>query len=337
VISLFAVQLIFNSCLQEKDMSALDQETETFLASMAAQNAPRLCDLPVAEARQALSQLTSAGLIETPALAAVEDRLITGRNGDIHIRIYRSLNDGGSLLPVILFFHGGGFVLGDCDSHDTITRYMAGKVSALVISVDYRLAPEHKFPAGLNDCYDTLLWASGHAATLGGDARRIAVVGDSAGGNLSAALCLKARDEKGPAICYQVLAYPCMIMEGSSNFASRRSFAEGYFLTHDDIKWLAGLYTNSPADSTNPLVSPLLAKNLSGLPPALVITAGFDPLRDEGIAYAGRLAEAGVETTYRCFETTIHGFLSFAAIISAGREGLAFIAQSLSRAFTSES
>ncbi|MBN1532007.1 MAG: alpha/beta hydrolase, partial [Spirochaetes bacterium] len=211
--------------------------------------------------------------------------------GTIPVRIY--LPRRGTPLPVVVYYHGGGWFMGNIDTHDGICRLLAQRSEAAVVSVGYRLAPEYTFPAAAEDAYAGLLWAQAHAATFGGDGSRMAVMGDSAGGNLAAAVALMARDRKGPTLSYQVLVYP-VTDAASTDTGSYRAFASGYYLTKKYMEKFIALYLPDPKDRRDPRVSPLMAEDLSGLPPATVFTAEFDILRDEGEAYAGRLEAAGV-------------------------------------------
>jgi len=236
----------------------------------------------------------------------VQNLTIAGPGGEIPLRIYKGQENG--RLPVIVFFHGGGFVLGSIQSHENVVRQMAVETGALVISVDYRLAPEHPFPAGLDDCYAAVQWAEAHAAGYGGDPAQLAVAGDSAGGNLAAAVCLRARAEGGPAIGMQALLYPATIMRDDDSESSRQFV--GYVLYEEDLLHFHDWYMGETGQEENPYASPLLAKDLSQLPPAYVLTAGMDPLRDQGKAYADRLRAAGVPVVYRNYEGMLHGFLN---------------------------
>ena len=239
-------------------------------------------------------------------LFKVSDRNIRVRNGEIPIRIYQATD--AENLPVIMFFHGGGFVLSDINSHDMVCRRIARDNKAVVISVDYRLAPEYKFPIPLHDCYDATVWASQNAAIHKGDVSRLTVMGDSAGGNLSAAVCLMARDLGGPKIKYQVLIYPCT--DGSLSSDSINKYGEGYFLTKKMMVWFIEHYKSKEEDIYSPYMSPLLAKDLTNLPPAFVFTAEYDPLKDEGRQYAERLKAAGNRVIYKDYGGLIHGFIN---------------------------
>ncbi len=219
----------------------------------------------------------------------------------------------------MVFFHGGGWVTGDLDRHDPLCRELTSRIGCLTVSVDYRLAPENKFPAGLNDCYAAVQWVANNASAIGADAKRVSVCGDSSGGNLAAATSLIARDRGGPEIVYQALLYP--VMDSSLDTASQRRLAEG-FLTRARMAWYWNQYVGSEADRVNPYASLAHAADLRHLPPAVIITAEFDPLKDEGAAYAERLRQTGVQVTYQCYEGTIHGFISFAAVIDKGKEAI---------------
>jgi acetyl esterase len=262
----------------------------------------------------------------------VEDRKLAGTGHQVPVRLYwPRAASAGERLPIVVHFHGGGWAMGDLDTHDRIARYYCKHADAIVINVDYRRPPEDKFPAAVDDSYLATCWAADHANELGGDPARIAVAGDSAGGNLAAVVCQIAKANKRPAIAFQALAYPATDLDLTKSYASRARFGGGeYFLSTRDMEWFASFYLeNTRNDVNDPRASPLAAKDLSGLPPAVVVTAGFDPLHDEGRAYADRLKAAGVSVDYRCFEETIHAFMSFAPIIPAGEEGLAFVADKI--------
>ncbi|WP_433654893.1 alpha/beta hydrolase [Nocardia sp. CA-128927] len=264
-------------------------------------------------ARRALSRTKQP---PGPELSRVQDRVIPGAPG-IPVRIYWPAS-GSAPHPVIVYFHGGGFVLCGLDSHDAICRMLAAGVSAIVIAVDYRLAPEHKYPAAVEDAYRAVAWAHANAAELGGDPERLVVAGDSAGGNLATVTCLRARDNDGPPIAFQLLLYPWL--DFLSELPSRRDNAEGYYLTANHLRWFEQQYLNEPSEAALPHVSPLRAPDLAKLPPALVITAEYDPLRDEGEAYGLRLSEAGVPTrTYRA-DGLFHSFLAMMDFLPGAQE-----------------
>jgi len=307
----------------------LDPQTKAFLEQAAAEGGPALHELPVQDARAMLKEITAAMDAPRQEVHKFERREIPGTNGNIPVRLYWpdiSPNET-VLLPVLLLFHGGGFALGDLDTHENMARFYCHNARVIVISVDYRLAPEYRFPAGLDDCYDTLCWVQENAVSLGANPEKLAVTGDSAGGCLSAAICQLARDRRRPPIAFQALVYPVLTLELETNYPSRTSMGTGeYFLGQKDMEWFNSLYLNSPNEVNDTRVSPALMQDLSGLPPALILTAGYDPLRDEGAEYAKRLRAAGVEVEYYCFEGAIHGFLSFSGALDIGADGLQMVA-----------
>jgi acetyl esterase len=264
---------------------------------------PALGSLPVPETRQAFAGIAAFGGPPEP-LAKVELRRIPGPSGEIPLRIYTP--EGTGPFPGIVYFHGGGWVIGTLDTHDGVCRQLAKRSGAVVVSVDYRLAPEHKFPAAPEDCYAATLWVAENAAKIGADARRLAVGGDSAGGNLAAVVSLMARDRAQPKIAFQLLIYP--VTDYSYDTASYRENADGYLLTKDSMVWFWNHYLRSAGDGAQPYASPLRARDLKGLPPAMVVTTEFDPLRDEGEAYAERLRQAGVPVKLKRYDGLIHGF-----------------------------
>jgi acetyl esterase len=307
----------------------LDAGSAAFLEAGRASGARPLAEQTPAEFRTTVRAGSLALGPPAEVMHAIENRLIRGSGTDVAVRIYtpRPLNTGESL-PLVVHYHGAGWVGGDLDTHDAIARYYAKHVDAIVIAVDYRLAPEHRFPAAVNDAYAAAAWAATHAHELWGDAARLAVTGDSAGGTLAAVVCQLARDRGTPRIAYQALLYPATDLTTGSSYPSRNAFGGGdYFLSTADMFWFRAQYLTDPdTEARDARVSPLVEANLRGLPPALVVTAGYDPLRDEGKAYADRLNAAGVPVEYRCFESTVHAFVSFAAMIPVGLEALAFVA-----------
>ena len=316
----------------------LDKTTQALLDSLAEQGGGGLHELSLEDARNALLGMTLELDIPRTELADVRNLDIPVGDGRIQLRIYLPEGAGGAPLPILMVFHGGGFALGDLETHDNLCRYYAKEAGAVVVAVHYRRSPEHKFPAAPEDCYAALCWAAENAASFGGDPARVAVTGDSAGGNLSAVVCQLAKTRGGPKISFQALVYPAVNMDRSKGHPSRQAFGQGeYFLSLEDFEWLNGMYFSDEAAEVKDLrASPILEQNLNDLPPALVITAGFDPLVDEGKEYADRLAAAGVPTEYKCFEGTIHGFMSFAGALDAGKEGLALVASCLREAFGGE-
>jgi acetyl esterase/lipase len=313
----------------------LDDKTRAFLDMLHAGGGKPLDETPVSDFRAGVVALSQQIGGTAEEVHRVVNRTIPVSGREIGVRIYspRGATNGAGL-PIVMHYHGAGFVAGNLDSHDVPARHYCRHADALVVSVDYRLAPEHKFPAAVEDCYGAFMWTHDHAAELGGDPERIAVVGDSAGGNLSAVVCQLAKSRGGPAISFQALVYPSTdFRDDAKQYASRAEYGGGeYFLSNRDIAWFQSLYLGSPDQIDDPRASPAAARDLARLPPALVVTAGFDPLRDEGKAYADRLAAAGVAVEYKCFDSTIHAFMSFSAAIPLGREGLALVANRLSKA-----
>ena len=305
----------------------LDLEVAVLLKLMPAPPTPGT--ISVAEERERMRKLVESFSENPLPLERVENRSIPGSAGEIPVRMYWPTADPN--LPILLYFHGGGFRVGDLDTHDGICRALAKSAGVLVVSVDYRLAPEHPWPAAVNDCYAALEWVSKHAGEIGGDRDRIAVGGDSAGGNLSAVTALKARDLNGPAMAFQLLIYPSTNL-ASMDTDSWNTLGDGYFLTREGVNFMRGEYVPDLTDRKRPDVSPLFAKDHSGLPPALVITAEFDPLKDEGEAYAKKLAAAGVPVRHLRYDGVIHGFFGI-PIFRKGRASLADAAEALREAF----
>ena len=275
----------------------------------------RKTTLPLAENVESVFKVLNT---EVP-IAALDDE--AGNSGPLAVRIYYPLAAEGnaSTLPAILFFHGGGFVACDLDTHDGMCRAICNASASVVVSVDYRLAPEARFPAAPEDAYRALLWLNQEAGALGVDANAISVCGDSAGGNLAAVLCLLARDRQGPKIQKQILIYPVTSL--GCDTESHHKFAEGYFLGREQMQWFWQHYLGDTATAVTPYVD-LLAADVSSLPPAVIVTAEYDPLCDEGKLYADRLKAAGSTVEYRCAAGQIHGFCSFADHIPQGREVL---------------
>ncbi len=284
----------------------LDPEVQRYLAEQAALNQPPPGTLTAQQQRDGM---------RSRRVMRVEDRTIPGPGGAIPIRIYTPPLPGA--LPALVYFHGGGFVIGDLDTSDFRCRLTTEWVGCVVVSVDYRMAPEHIFPAAAEDCYAATAWVAAHAAELRVDPARIAVGGDSAGGNLAAVVALMARDEGTPALMFQLLGYP--VTDANFETASYRENAEGHGLSLAQMRWFWDLYVPDLEERSNPLAAPLRAESLAGLPPALVATAEFDPLRDEGEAYARRLAEAGVKVELRRYDGLIHGFFGQTADFAAAR------------------
>jgi acetyl esterase len=283
----------------------LDPQAAALLEELESGIAPPSSTLSVATGRQLLEELFA---VEDPEpVGERTDIEIQGPNGPIPLRLYAPAGEGP--FPVLVFFHGGGWVRGSIEAYDGLCRRLTNGADCLVVSVEYRRAPEHPFPAGFEDCYAATEWAQRHAADLNGDPDRVAVGGDSAGGNLAAAVTLAARDRGGPALAHQLLVYPSVGHPELQWYDSYDENGTGYFLEIDSIEWYHEQYTD-PADRGNQYAFPIRARDLSGLPSATVLTAGFDPLVDEGNAYADRLESAGVETTRLHYESQIHAFLN---------------------------
>ena len=247
------------------------------------------------------------------------------------MRVYRPKGvPASTALPALVFFHGGGWVIGDMETHDVLCRQLTAAAEISVVNVDYRLAPEHRFPAAIDDAWSATRWVATHAGELGIDARRLAVGGDSAGGNLAAAVALMARDAGAPAIALQVLIYPVTDVGGESS--SYTEFADGFMLTRDSMRWFIAHYVPETSARKDWRVSPLRAPSLAGVAPAVVVTAGFDPLRDEGDTYARKLREAGVRVDAVCYGGMIHGFMPMGRLIATGNRATSHVATSLRQA-----
>ncbi|MGE8063562.1 alpha/beta hydrolase [Pseudomonas sp. NPDC089569] len=305
---------------------ALDPKARYVLDLMAAANRPPLHTLSPQAARVALDLSALAGPAHT--VARVEARNIPGASADLPARFY--IPDVEGPLGVLVYFHGGGWVVGDLDAVDVPCRHLANRARCLVVSVDYRLAPEHRFPCAVQDAYAAVRWVHGQAANLNVDPTRIAVGGDSAGGNLAAVVALMARERGEFSLCHQLLFYP--VTDHDFDTGSYRDNAEGYFLSRETMMWFWDQYAD-PQQRCHPHASPLRAENLTGLPPALVITAQYDPLRDEGEAYARRLAAAGVPVTLSRYDGMIHGFCWMPGVLEQGGRALDEAAQALAAAF----
>ncbi|HVO27892.1 MAG TPA: alpha/beta hydrolase [Candidatus Margulisiibacteriota bacterium] len=287
-----------------------------------------LNELSPPDARVAAQALGS--LFGPPAaVATVENRTIPGPAGTLPVRIYTPAGSGP--FPALVFFHGGGWVIGDLETVDGTCRALANGAGCVVVSVDYRLAPEHKFPAAPEDTYAATKWVAANAASINADPARIAVGGDSAGGNLTAVTAQMARDRGGPRLVFQLLVYP--VIDGACDTISYRDNGDGYLLTKDMMQWFWNHYVGEAGDRFNPMASPLRAHSLKGLPPALVQTAEFDPLRDEGEVYAARLSEAGVAVQLTRYNGMIHGFFGMASVIDRAKTAIDEAAAALRAAF----
>ncbi len=284
----------------------LDPQARTFLDQVAAAGIP---DAPGQSPKEVRTQMEVGSLMlgRPPKVGRMEDRSFEGPGGPVRVRLTTPESCGGSVCPGLVYFHGGGWVAGSIATHDHLCRAIANEAGVAVVSVDYRLAPEFPFPAAVEDADAATIWVSENAEELGIDPTRLAVGGDSAGGNLAAVVARRARDRGGPPLAFQVLLYPAT--DADLNTQSYLENADGYFLTRAAMSWYWDHYLPDRARRLDPDASPLRAEDLTGLPPALVLTAEYDPLRDEGEAYARRLAEAGVKVTTAAYPGMIHGFL----------------------------
>ncbi|MCZ6782373.1 MAG: alpha/beta hydrolase [Proteobacteria bacterium] len=297
----------------------VDPQAQAVLDRLPTGALPDLSTVPPTVMRQMFSGMTAIGGAETEAVHRVENRTLPGPGGEIPVRIYTP--SAARDLPCLVYFHGGGFVICDLDTHDGSCRSLCNGAQCTVVSVDYRLAPEHKFPAAPEDCYAATRWVVENGASIGIDPARVAVGGDSAGGCLSAVVTLMARARGGPALAHQLLIYP--VTNHAFDTASYAENAEGYLLSKAMMQWFWAHYLEKEDDGRDPLASPLRAPDHSGLPPATVITAEFDPLRDEGEAYAARLEGAGVPTSLLRYDGMIHGFFAMTAAIDKARQAVA--------------
>lgn len=305
---------------------ALDPQAQAVMDQMAALGFPPTHTLSPVEAREYSKARSRA---PGPEVGSIKDRRISLSDRDIPLRIYTP--SGGAPALVLVWFHGGGWVVGDLDTADGTARHLSVEANCVVVSVGYRLAPETKFPGPAEDCFEAIRWVELNYASLNGDSRRIAVGGDSAGGNLAAAVSLMARDRGGPPLGFQLLVYPVTSRDFGTE--SYKHNADDYQLTRASMEWYWKHYLKDQADATNPYAAPLAAKDLSGLPPALVITAEYDPLRDEGEAYARRLQEAGVRAHHTCYDGMIHGFFGMPVVMDKGRQAIAQASVALKGAF----
>jgi len=283
-------------------------------------NAPELCTFPIEKARR-LYQVNAATLAgKPPTIRKTADKTISGEDGDLPLRIYWPDKCQESGLPVLVYFHGGGWCLGNIDSYDHICRWLTANSGCVVVSVNYRMGPEHKFPAAVEDAILATQWVADNAADIGADAQRIGVGGDSAGANLAAVVALTMRDKQSVSIKAQLLIYPATDMRMSAE--SHQTHGEGYRLTRSMMIWSVVNYLRDGSDVFDFRASPLLASDHANLPPAMVLTAGFDPLRDEGEAYANKLRDSGVPVEYVCYADMIHGFIGMTDVVDTATEAL---------------
>ncbi len=308
----------------------VDPQMQAVIERAAKSGLPSYCSVSAVEARRLYKETRAVLSPPVPAVDAVRELAASGPAGPIALRLYRGLGAQAGALPALVYFHGGGWTIGDLDTHDIVCRTLANNARCIVAAVDYRMGPEHKFPAAVDDCVAATRWVAEQAAALGVDAARIAVGGDSAGGNLAAVVAITLRDAGGPPLVFQALAYPATDQRMDS--ASHTKFGAGYLLTRDNMLWFRDNYL-APTDYDDWRASPLRAADLARLPPAHIITAGYDPLVDEGRAYSDRLLAAGVPVLYECFEGMAHGFLTMGGVVAAANHALYRLGQSLALAF----
>jgi acetyl esterase len=309
----------------------LDPQTRALLDVVEARGLPPTHTLAPAEARAFYRDRRYFTQPKPPAVSLVRDLAAESGPGAIPLRLYRPLGaSADAALPALVFFHGGGWVIGDLDTHDVLCRELANGSGCAVIAVDYRMGPEHRFPCAVDDSFAATQWVRGNAPALGIDAARIAVGGDSAGGNLATVVTHLARDAGDPPLAFQLLIYPSTDQRALA--PSHRANGAGYLLTSETIAYFQDHYFGDAAHRLDPRASPLLREDLSDLPPALVITAGYDPLRDEGLHYSQRLSEAGNRVAHLCFERQIHGFVTMGRVIDEANAAVAICADALRRA-----
>ena len=306
----------------------LDPEAKASLEKQAALGLPAQHEVSPEEAR-AMSE--SQPRIPGPEVASVSDVAAPGPHGDVPVRVYVPVTDDAATLPVCVWFHGGGWVVGSIATNDPTCRALADASGAIFVSVDYRLAPEHRFPIPLDDCYAATEWAAANAASFGGDPSRLAVAGSSAGGNLAAAVALRARDEDGPRLAHQSLI--CPVVDADLQRPSYLENGDGYGLNYDTMVYFFQCYVRDQADASNPYVVPMAADDLSGLPSAFVLTCEYDPLRDEGEAYAERLREAGVPTKLSRYDGQVHALFNAGVPFTRTWDAINEAADELRKAF----
>jgi acetyl esterase len=308
----------------------LSPALQALVDASAAAGVPPISEQPIAVAREGAMAFASLGAGPKEELFGVDDREIPGPDGLLPVRVYTPV-DTEAALPGVVYLHGGGWVFMGIETHDWICRRLAKEAGAVVVSVDYRLAPEHPFPAGVQDALAAFDYAVTHAEELGADPTLVAVGGDSAGGNLAAVVSHQRVRSGGPAPVFALLFYPAVDL--TTRRPSRERYAEGRFLTDADMTWFEGHYLPDPADRADPRASVLLAEDLSGFPPTYLATAGFDPLRDDGEAFAARLREFGVPVALRRHPDLMHGFISFLGAGNRPREATAEAAGALRAGF----
>lgn len=314
----------------------LHPQTRALLDLIEKSGMPLIHTLTPVEARKMYRERRFFSQPAAPDVASRQDLQASGPHGVIPLRLYKPLDKSAtSPLPVLVYYHGGGWVIGDLDTHDTLCRELANGSGCAVVAVDYRMGPEHPFPAAVDDCWAATCWVQANAASLGLDANRLAVGGDSAGGNLAAVVSLLARDRYQGTdlpIQFQLLIYPCI--DQRRGHASHVSNGEGYALTSDTMTYFQKHYLADKAQFLDWRASPILAASLANLPPALLLTAGFDPLRDEGLEYADALSAAGTKCRYVCFDRQIHGFITMGRVLDEANLAVAMCAAEVKRALS---
>ena len=308
----------------------LHPQAKALIDLIAQRGLPAMQDLPPIEARAFYRDRRSLTQPATPEVGEVSELLADGSGGAIAMRFYKPATRRerqAALLPALVYFHGGGWTIGDLDTHDVLCRQLANAARCAVLSVNYRMGPEHRFPAAVDDCLAATHWAARNAERLGLDASRIAVGGDSAGGNLAAVVAIEARNAGDLPLAFQLLVYPATDMR--CVHPSHKTNGRGYLLENATISYYHDHYIDDAAHDLDWRASPLLCDDLSKLPPALVLTAGFDPLRDEGLAYADALSAAGNRCSYLCFERQIHGFITMGKVIDEANTAVAVCAVAL--------
>lgn len=310
----------------------LNPEVEALLDTLAQSDAPELHTLPVPDARAMAAAFAAMG-VPTEKVASVEDRVARGCGLEVPVRVYRPTVDEVSR-PVLVYLHGSGWMYGDLEMSDAICRRIANAADCIVVAPDYRLAPEHPYPAALNDTVAVLEWVVTDIADFGGDADRLAIGGESAGGNLAAASALALRDRGGPALRMQLLV--CPVIDHDFDTESYLAYADGFILTRSAMRWLWDLYVPEASRRDEPYASPLRADDLRGVAPALVMTAELDPLRDEGEAYAARLRDAGISVESCRYDGLVHGFMTLGGVLSSGASAIDDAARALQRALATE-
>ena len=313
----------------------LDPQARALLDLIENSGLPAMHTLDAPLARQMYRERRAYSQPEAPAVAEIRDLPADGPAAAIPLRLIRPQGTRtGDRLPVLVYYHGGGWTIGDLDTHATLCRQLANASGCAVVSVDYRMGPEHRFPAAVDDCLAATRGVRRHADELGIDAARLAVGGDSAGGNVAAVVAIAARDAGDLPIVFQMLIYPATDMRRIA--ASHETNGRGYLLERATIDWFHDQYIADPAQDLDWRASPLLREDLGGLPPALVLTAGYDPLRDEGLQYSARLAEAGNRVSHVCFERQIHGFITMGRVIDEANAAVAFCATALREAISTQ-